>query len=106
MQSVLESQQPMSTQLNIFDICAGKHGGSPESKAANLRVQPHKNSMRGRVLELLKAKGERGATSQEIALELRRPLHTISGRVTELLAAELAYKTEITRDGGRVVRAL
>ncbi|MDE1919067.1 MAG: MarR family transcriptional regulator, partial [Sphingomonadales bacterium] len=66
----------------IWDVCAAKHGGDRQSVAANpSRVA--KRMMHVAVLGVL-ATGD--FTAAEIAAKLGRPLHTISGRVSELRA--------------------
>lgn len=85
----------------IFDVTAGKHGGVPESKVANLKARPHKTKSRDLVLHVLRIKG--GATCKEVAEFLSVPMHKCSGRMTELIAGGRAKKSDVVRDGGRVV---
>lgn len=91
----------MTSQPNLFDVCAGKHGGVPESKAANLKARAKKSVNRELILHTLRIKG--GATCKEVADYLSLPMHKCSGRLTELVAAGRANKSEVTRDGGRVI---
>lgn len=88
-------------QAELFDVCAAKHGGSQESKAANLKAHPHKAKSRELVMHVLRIKG--AATCKEIADYLNLPMHKVSGRLTELIAAGQARKSDAVRDGGRVI---
>jgi hypothetical protein len=45
----------------------------------------------------------RGATCKELSNHLKKSMHKISGRMTELVELGLAPKIEIVRAGGRVV---
>lgn len=83
------------------DVCRTKHGGDQKSEAANRKVHASKQPMRDRILALLLSGGR---TSKEIAGEVNRPLHAISGRLTELLAAGKIYKSEDERDGCAVLK--
>lgn len=88
-----------------FDITERKHGGNPESKAANLRIEPHKRTLRERVYARLALAGNHGATCKEIAQLEGREMHAISGRITELKKLGSIQETARTRDGGRVLVA-
>jgi hypothetical protein len=94
----------MSTQPTFWDITAGKHGGDPQSKAANLRAHPHKAYSRELVMHVLRIKGDKGATCREVSEYLNLPMHKVNGRLTELVAMGRAFKTSQVRDGGRVIQ--
>jgi AraC-like DNA-binding protein len=83
----------------IWDVCAGKHGGNPQSKAANLRIQPHKETARKRVFDLIKESGKNGATVKEIARKLGKYPNHLSGRITELTADGNITPSGIQREG-------
>jgi len=86
------------------DISARKHGGSLESKQAFEKVQVKLPGRRRQVYELVKNAGLRGMTSKELALSTGLPLHSVSGRISELCKALLLEKTSTRRDGAGVVR--
>lgn len=88
-----------------FDVTAGKHGGNPESKAANLKIEPHKRSLRERVYAHIVLAGTLGLTCKEISLKEGRPMHAISGRLSELKTMGEIQESTRTRDGGRVLVA-
>lgn len=97
------SANPTGQQANLFDVCARKHQGNPESKAANFRAEPHKFSFRQRVYSRIVLAGTYGRTCKEIALEEGRPMHAVSGRLSELKALGEIQESTRTRDGGRVL---
>jgi hypothetical protein len=88
--------------LDPSDPCRGKHGGNPESEAANVRAHGGKEEMRRRILCLFLTGCD--WTSKEIAARLGKPLHAISGRLSELRAAEDLVPTGERRDGAAVLR--
>lgn len=85
------------------DICSKKHGGNPQSKAANFKIEPHKFTLRQRVYSRLVLAGAFGATCKEIAQLEGRPMHCISGRIAELKADGEIQESTRVRDGGRVL---
>lgn len=105
----------MNAQINMFDvqpsdpyqiddICAAKHKGNKESVEANKRVAPKKAPARQLVHDTLRQRGP--MTCKEVARLLGKPMHWISGRITELKGMSLVEETGAVRDGGRVVRAI
>lgn len=93
--------------LPLFDVSARKHGGNEQSENANLVAQPGKAKAREMIYNVLLSREKRGATCREISRIINRPMHSISGRITELIAEGRAKKHEwITRDGGRVIVAV
>jgi hypothetical protein len=86
-----------------FDVTASKHRGNLNSQAANLRLLPHKASMRERIRIFVAACDFRGATVKEIAEAFGKQLHQISGRISEgKLAGEL-FDSGRDRDGCSVL---
>jgi hypothetical protein len=88
------------------DPTAGKHGGAPESIAAWEQQKQHLAADQAAVLELIREAGANGMTSKEIAARLGKPLHAISGRLTELAhwegGALIRRNGEQRRDGAAV----
>ena len=83
-----------------FDICANRHRGNAASRAANRRVA--KSEDRELVLGIIKSKGI--TYSKEIAAIMEKPLHTISGRLSELKALGLIEDTGERVEGCGCVR--
>lgn len=83
-----------------FDISAGKHKGNAQSKAANLKVS--KTESREQVMYVLLHYG--ASTCKEIAQKLGKPMHYVSGRITELKKLGMVEPTGIVRNGGGIVR--
>lgn len=97
---------PTGAQASLpFDISARKHQGNPESKAANLKIKPHKFSFRQRVYSRIVLAGTYGATCKEISLLEGRPMHAVSGRLSELKAMGEIQESQRTREGGHVLVA-
>ena len=86
-----------STGLELWDICASKHGGNPESQAANRRISAVKTKQRQAVLDAITA-SRTGLTCRELALQWCVGMNTISGRFSELKADGQIQKTGV-RDG-------
>ena len=84
------------------DICSSKHGGSLESKDAFASVRPGINALHHEILDAYEKFGD--LTSKEIAGITARPLHSVSGRCTELKALCFLEKTGLRRDGSAVLR--
>jgi hypothetical protein len=90
----------MPEQLELFDVCAGRHRGNPNSAAAHARLGRHKPTQRQLVLNCLLGHPQ-GLTREEIAQLCGLRLQSVCGRVAELLhpapgqapsAFELGYK--------------
>ena len=74
------------------DPTAGRHGGNPESVAAFALVDGATD--RRRVMEAVRAAGERGMCSHEIKDALGKAgLNEVSGRLSELKQARLLVDT-------------
>ena len=79
----------------VSDITQNKHGGDPESIAANKRV--NKVLDRTVVLNLITDAGAQGLTLDEISERLDRPPNVISGRITELKERGLIAASDARR---------
>lgn len=79
------------------DICRGKHGGHPQSEAANRALHPRKQRLRDRILDYVRSCGARGTTRDEIVTALDIPLATVSGRCAELKFEGLLLENGQTR---------
>lgn len=96
-----------SSQPTLFDpqieedICAAKHGGNPESKAANLRA--NKYLWRGLVEEFAIARGWTGITADEAAARFGVAHNTVAPRCSELQKAGILVP--LVFEGKRVRRA-
>ena len=94
----------MSTPLlDLIDITDRKHRGSQESRDAHDRVVQTKRIMHERIMRLVQARGDFGATSKEIAYALGKQLHAISGRCSELVMQGRLKKSGLRRAGAAVL---
>lgn len=73
-----------ATQSSLFDITRRKSHGSGLSDEANLQVP--KEIDRALALAFIRASFRRGITSHEVAYKMNKPLNSVSGRISELLA--------------------
>lgn len=91
------------SQMDLrFDVCAGRHGGSPESQMAFREHRGSFSKARAQVLALVSASGADGLTCKEAARILGVGMNTISGRFSELKGN---HEIVVARDGqGRAVR--
>lgn len=85
------------------DITVSRHRDSKASVEANARIRTSKSQDRAAVWALAVSLGE--FTSKELAVQLDKPLNSISGRISELKAAGLIRETEYRRGGCAVLRA-
>jgi hypothetical protein len=85
------------------DPCERKHGGNPQSEAAHKKVVYTKQATYRRIMDLLTARGEFGATSKEIAGAFGVGLNTISGRFSELKAMRWIKENGERRNGAAVL---
>ena len=72
--------------METYDITKNRHKGNPQSRAVN-PPSSVKNRDRREVYRLIQKaadKGSAGITSKEIAKQMGRRLHCISGRISEL----------------------
>lgn len=86
------------------DVCQNRHGGNEQSVAAYEAGKAKHPRCRQAVLDHITAQGANGATSKEIALALGQPLHTVSGRISELKQRNVVH-TNGTRNGAAVLVA-
>lgn len=92
----------MTTQTTIdFDVCEKRHGGNPESIAANKRNAPTKGDQRAAVL--CACQRTNGVTCRELAEEWGVGMNQISGRFSELKKTDEIWKIG-TRKGCGVFR--
>jgi hypothetical protein len=85
----------------LFDICAGRHRGNPESLAALKRCVPQRAQQRARVLESIRASGSNGLTCRELSKAWGCMMNQVSGRFSELKAMGLVQKVGV-RDGSGI----
>jgi len=85
-----------------IDICANKHQGNAQSVKANPSAE-FKATLRERVRIFIAACDFHGATVKEIAATFGKPMHAISGRVSELKAENKVWHSGRVRDGGAVL---
>ena len=68
------------------DVCARRHRGNPESRAANARVHRAKYECRTAVYAWILEQGSAGATCEEVSRALGMRYTTALGRISELKA--------------------
>ena len=85
------------------DICRNKYGDNQESAAAFETIKLTRAESRMQVLIALREHG--GLTCKELAALMGKPMHAVSGRISELKAMGFAEPTAELRDGGRVIIA-
>lgn len=71
--------------------------GSDTSEDAARQIRPHAGRMAERVFEFVQAKGERGATVDEVEVELEMLHQTAGARVRELVLAGRLVDSENRR---------
>lgn len=72
--------------MSSADITRNFHGGNAESNAAHRSIVTAKETLRRRVIDFARSRGEHGATSDEIEVALGLPHQTVSARITEAKA--------------------
>jgi hypothetical protein len=80
------------------------HAKTETSKDAAKKIAPRAHTLRREVLELVHARGGRGATAYEVADALKRPVSSIVARFYELRKMGLLIKNNearLTPNGGR-----
>jgi hypothetical protein len=91
----------MTQNSFIWDVSARKHGGNPNSVAANLKAQQFKTTNRQRILEQIAACGFAGATIKELKIAKGDRFlypNELSPRLTELVALRLIYPSGRQRE--------
>jgi hypothetical protein len=97
----IEAQDPYS-RFTSGDPSKGR--GNQESRAAWQRVLDHLVESQLDVLCIVQGCHPEPVNAKEIAQALNKPLHCISGRVTELLEMGLVEKTDTVRNRSRCLR--
>lgn len=89
--SIMEQQSLLDAaeQAAKRDITRNRHHGNQESKEAFLAVQDALPEARAKVLDFIRAQGERGATTDEVARAFNVGANVVSGRLSELKKAML-----------------
>jgi hypothetical protein len=67
-----------------YDVCERRSGDQGGSGEANERAAPSKQQMRDAVLAAVLRAGSLGLTLRELAARWELPMHTLSGRFSEL----------------------
>lgn len=88
------------------DICERKHGGVETSRMAFEKARGNAQAQRNLIHREISTRGDLGLTSKEYAQSVSKPLHAISGRFSELQRDGWIFKTEQTRDGATVWKAI
>jgi hypothetical protein len=86
----------------VWDIDAGKHGGNPNSVAANLKAQQFKQTNRERIRTQIASAGFAGLTMKEIKIAKGDRFlypNELSPRITELVADQLIFVSGRKRPG-------
>jgi len=81
-----------------------KHHGNQESRAAWEKVLLKLTESQEDVLLIIQGAHPEPITPKEIANVLGKPLHSVSGRCTELKEQGLVEKSDIVRSGSRALR--
>lgn len=68
----------------LFDVCASRHAGNAQSRAAFAKVRPKLAGLRARILAYISACDSHGATVEELSDRLHLRYTTVSARVSEL----------------------
>jgi len=92
----------MTQRAKIEDITSGRHGGNPESEAAQAGRAHRAQSQRLKVLLEVLHGGIRGITVDELAEKWGAEVNRISGRFSELCRDGLIERRE--HKGKRVTR--
>jgi len=87
------------------DITSGKHKGNPASNSAWENNHGRHANARERILQLITDAAD-GLTSKEIAAQLGWPLHSLSGRCSELKRDAKIRGTGVRRFGSEVLVAV
>lgn len=79
----------------LDDVCRAYHGGNEDSEAANTSIDGHKHAIREKIYQYLKESNGAICDEAEAALGLRH--QTCSARITELVRAKRAYRSQEKR---------
>lgn len=92
--------QNVNGQLVPRDICARKHGGNEQSKAAFTQIYPDLSDAQFKVFVEIKVTRDYGLTVDQISERMNTTPNAVSGRVTEL-----RIKGKIVKKGTRKTRS-
>jgi hypothetical protein len=92
-------------QSNLFERDLSRGRNNPQSKAAHEKLAPKKPSLRAAVFSALALAGDRGGTLRELSHLFNKPMHSLSGRLSELAADNVIYRTNEVREDCVVWRA-
>lgn len=92
----------MIRQARTEDITSGRHGGNPESEAAQAGRSHRAQSQRLKVLLQVHRAGFRGITADELAEKWGAEVNRISGRFSELSRDGLIERRD--HKGKRITR--
>lgn len=83
------------------DININRHGGNKQSNKANVKVAPHKQNWRSKILGLMSYRESLGKTTtlKDACIAFGKERGQISGRFTELKAKELIEPNGKEREG-------
>lgn len=87
----------MNIQTPLFDICSHNHKGNAASITANELVEPSKQAMKEKIIDLAKSHGRKTWVKQVIA-ELGYKHQTASARLSELKKAGIFVETNERRE--------
>jgi hypothetical protein len=95
------TEQPELFTRRVRDICAQKHGGDENSRAAHRRLVEGGGLSRQRaeVLAAVRQAGVRGLTCSELAARWDVGLNRISGRFSELVRSGHLERQGRRKDG-------
>lgn len=85
-----EAEQFDFIEKPLPDICESRHGGNEHSIAARASAESLARDKRV-VLAIIEDHPESGRTAKEIASEMGKEQHQISGRITELKKDNLVF---------------
>lgn len=92
-----------ATGVEDYDISERRARGQGGSEAANRAAAPTKQQQRDAVLAAVLRAGEDGLTLRELAAHWEVPMHTISGRFSELRALGMICR-HLWEDGKPLLR--
>lgn len=87
----------MEHDLPLWDLCRTHHRDNEQSVAAHESLKPMLNHLRLRVFNAVKARGDEGATVDELEVTLGGRHQSVSARVTELKKLGLVVLTNRQR---------
>lgn len=83
----------MAKEIDLYDICEGRHLNNTQSTAANADAAEQKPTQRQRVLACICGCGGKGATVEEVANGLSMRYTAVSARCSELKAQGLVRES-------------